>query len=60
MKTGRGGKRKGAGRPATGRKERITIQPTKDNLEWLRSQKESYSSILNRLMDEARYGNTSP
>lgn len=54
MKSGRGGKREGSGRPATGKKERITIQPTKKNLVWLRSQKESYSSILNRLMDEAR------
>lgn len=54
MKSGRGGKRAGAGRPATGKKERITIQPTKENLEWLRDQKESNSSILNRLMADAR------
>ncbi len=54
MKSGRGGKREGSGRPATGKKERITIQPTKENLEWLRSQKESNSSIINRLMDDAR------
>lgn len=54
MKSGRGGKREGSGRPATGKLERITIQPTKKNLEWLRSQKESNSSILNRLMDDAR------
>lgn len=54
MKSGRGGKREGSGRPATGKKERITIQPTKENLEWLRSQKESNSSILNRLMDKER------
>lgn len=54
MKSGRGGKREGSGRPATGKKERITIQPSEENLEWLRKQKESNSSILNRLMDDAR------
>ena len=54
MKSGRGGKREGSGRPATGKKERITIQPTKENLEWLRSQKASNSKIINELLDEAR------
>lgn len=54
MKSGRGGKREGSGRPATGKKERITIQPTKENLEWLRGQRESNSLILNLLMDESR------
>ena len=54
MKSGRGGKREGSGRPATGKLERITIQPTKENLEWLRSQKASYSVIINELLDEVR------
>lgn len=56
MKSGRGGKREGSGRPATGKKERITIQPTKENLEWLRGQKDSNSKIINELLDEARNG----
>ena len=54
MKSGRGGKREGSGRPATGKKERITIQPTKENLEWLRSQKASNSKIINELLDRER------
>jgi len=54
MKSGRGGKREGSGRHATGKLERITIQPTKENLEWLRSQKASYSVIINELLDEVR------
>ena len=54
MKSGRGGKREGSGRPATGKKERITVQPNKENLGWLRSQKASNSAIINELLDEAR------
>lgn len=54
MKSGRGGKREGSGRPATGKLERIAIQPTKENLEWLRSQKASNSKIINELLDRER------
>lgn len=54
MKSGRGGARPGAGRPASGKKERITIQPTPENLEWLRKQRGSYSDVLNSLMDIGR------
>ena len=30
------------------------VQPNKENLEWLRSQKASNSAIINELLDEAR------
>lgn len=57
MKSGRGGKRKGAGRPPgpTGKKkERITINIDADNLEWLKKQELSYSRIVNRLIRQTR------
>ena len=54
MKSGRGGARPGAGRPASGRGERISVQPSKQNLEWLKRQSGSYSATLNALMDAAR------
>ncbi len=53
----RGGSRARAGRPkgATGtKKERISIQPTDENLKWLRGQSEGYSVIVNRLVTEKR------
>lgn len=57
MKSGRGGKREGAGRPTgpTGKKkERITINIDPENLEWLKEQAGSYSKIVNELIDEMR------
>jgi hypothetical protein len=54
MKSGRGGKREGSGRPATGKKEQITIRPTTENIEWLRNQDGSYSREVNRLIDKVR------
>jgi len=59
MKSGRGGGRAGAGRPATGRGERISYQPRKENLDWLRREKKerrgkSYSVIIDRLIDRER------
>ena len=54
MKSGRGGKRKGAGRKATGKKERISINIDPVNLAWLREQKQSYSKIILGLIEERR------
>ena len=59
MKSGRGGDRRPAkvGRPATGQKERITIQPTAENLEWLRKLPKTaggYSAVINALIDAER------
>jgi len=54
MKSGRGGERAGAGRPATGRKERITVNIEAGNLEWLKAQKSSYSRVINGLIDRER------
>ena len=54
MKSGRGGERAGAGRPATGRKERITVNIEAVNLEWLKAQKSSYSRVINGLIDRER------
>jgi len=50
FKSGRGGERAGAGRPATGRKERITVNIEAGNLEWLKAQKSSYSRVINGLI----------
>ena len=50
MKSGRGGNRKGAGRKPTGKNPRITITISKENLEWLRQQKDSYGKIVNKLI----------
>ena len=54
MKSGRGGKREGSGRPATGKKERITVNIEPENLEWLKKQAASYSKIINRLIEKER------
>lgn len=57
MKSGRGGKREGAGRPAgstSGKKERISINIEPENLEWLKKQAASYSKVVNRLIEEKR------
>lgn len=57
MKSGRGGKRGGAGRPAgstRGKKERISITIDPDNLEWLKEQSGSYAKVVNRLIERER------
>lgn len=55
MKSGRGGKRVGAGRPigtTRGRKKTITINIDPANHAWLKDQSLSYSKIINRLLNE--------
>jgi len=44
---------KKVGRPATGRKERISINIDPANLLWLKEQDLSYSKIINRLLHES-------
>lgn len=50
MRSGRGGARPGAGRPATGKKERITINIGQEELEWLKGQSGSYSAVVSSLI----------
>jgi hypothetical protein len=59
MKSGKGGERipgpgKKLGRPATGKKPRITINITDKNLSWLKRQTRSYSGVVNALLDKER------
>lgn len=58
MKSKKGGKRPGAGRPATGKNKRINPTLSKANAEWFEQCGESASQLVNRLIDKERLADT--